>query len=153
MLRLTPDAHRQAVAEAGDVLMRNAARKLDQATEEAAFERDRLAGMIGAARSKGEQRSWLLAIGIVALVAGLLLSPWMAGMLPLGPKSRVAALVMRADRWDAGAALMQAGNPEGWREVVDASELVRVNQEALKTCRQAAKAKKDQRCPINVPVK
>jgi hypothetical protein len=36
--------------------------------------------------------------------------------------------------------------------VADASNLVRVNQEALAACREAAdKAKKEQRCTITVP--
>ena len=47
---------------------------------------------------------------------------------------------------------MQAGSPDGWYGVTDASDLVRVNQEALAACRDAAdKAKKEQRCTITVP--
>ena len=53
---------------------------------------------------------------------------------------------------NAGIALMQAASPDGWRGVADASDLVRVNQEALTACREAAaKAKKEQRCTITVP--
>ena len=153
-LRLTPDQHRQAVADAGDVLMRNSAGKLDQAAKEAGIERDRLAGLIGAARAKGEQRSWLLWTGFATLIAGLLLAPLLASVLPFGLNSRVAALVMKANRWNAGMVLMKAEDPEGWRDMADAAELVRVNQEALKTCRQAAaKAKKDQRCAIVAPAR
>jgi hypothetical protein len=60
---------------------------------------------------------------------------------------------MKADRWNVGIALMQADSPDGWRGVADASDLVRVNQEALAACREAvAKAKKEQRCTITVPV-
>ena len=40
----------------------------------------------------------------------------------------------------------------GWRGLADASNLVRVHQEALTACREAAaKAKKEQRCTITVP--
>jgi hypothetical protein len=47
---------------------------------------------------------------------------------------------------------MEVENPEGWRDVVDAADLVRANQEALKTCREAAvRTKKEQRCAIIVP--
>ena len=64
----------------------------------------------------------------------------------------MAAVIMKADRWNAGIALMQAGSPSGWRGVAAASDLVRVNQEALAACREAAeKAKKEQRCMITVP--
>ena len=153
-LRLTPEQHRQAMVNAGDVLMRNAIQKLDEATQEAGIERDRLARLIGVVRRRGEQRYWLLGTGLAALIFGLLLAPLVASVLPYGMNSRVAALVMKADRWNAGMALMEMGNPEAWRSVVESTELVRVNQDALKTCRQAAaKTKKEQRCTVNVPAK
>jgi hypothetical protein len=82
----------------------------------------------------------------------LLVSPFVAGLLPFGGDSAVAAVIMKADRWNAGIALMQAGSLDGWRGLADASNLVRVNQEALSACREAAdKAKKEQRCTITVP--
>ena len=80
------------------------------------------------------------------------MSPFVASVLPFGGDSAVAAVIMQADRWNAGIALMQAGSPDGWRGVADASDLVRVNQEALAACREAAaRAKKEQRCTITVP--
>jgi len=151
-LRLTPEQHQQAVAQAGNVLMREAAQKLDRAAQDAGRERHQLAGLIGAVRTQDEQRNWLLWAASGALVAGLLASPFVAGLLPFGGDSAVATVIMRADRWNAGIALMQAGSPDGWRGVADASELVRINQEALAACREAAaKAKKEQRCAITVP--
>ena len=151
-LRLTPEQHQQAVAQAGNMLMREAVQKLDRAAQDAERERHQLAGLIGTVRKQDEQRNWLLWTGLGALVVGLLASPFVAGVLPFGGDSAVAALIMKADRWDAGIALMQAGSPDGWRGVADASSLVRVNQEVLAACRDAAaKAKKEQRCTITVP--
>ena len=58
---------------------------------------------------------------------------------------------MKADRWNAGIALMQPGSPDGWRGVAAAFGLVRINQGALAAYREAAeKAKKEQRCMITV---
>jgi hypothetical protein len=151
-LRLTPEQHQQAVAQAGNVLMREAAQKLDRAAQDAERERHQLAGLIGTVRKQDAQRNWLLWAASGALVVGLLVSPFVAGLLPFGGDSAVAAVVMKADRWNAGIALMQAGSPDGWRGLADASNLVRVNQEALAACREAAeKAKKEQRCTITVP--
>ena len=151
-LLLTPEQHQQAVAQAGNMLMREAVQKLDRAAQDAERERHRLAGLIGAVRKQDEQRNWLLWTGSGALAVGLLVSPFVAGVLPFGGDSAVAALIMKADRWDAGIALMQAASPDGWRGVVDASNLVRINQAALAACREAAaKAKKEQRCTITVP--
>jgi hypothetical protein len=151
-LRLTPEQHQQAVAQAGNVLMRDAAQKLDRAAQDAERERHQLAGLIGTVRKQDEQRNWLLWAASGALVVGLLVSPFVAGVLPFGGDSAVAAVIMNADRWNAGIALMQAGSPDGWRGLADASNLVRVNQEALAACREAAtRVKKEQRCTITVP--
>jgi hypothetical protein len=152
-LRLTPEQHQQAVAQAGNTLMREAVQKLDRAAQDAERERHQLAGLIGTVRKQDEQRNWLLYAASGALVVGLLVSPFVAGVLPFGGDSAVAAVIMNANRWNAGIALMQAGSPDGWRGLADASNLVRVNQEALAACREAAeKAKKEQRCTITVPV-
>lgn len=63
----------------------------------------------------------------------------------------VASVVMNNDRWKAGIALMESGSPEGWHSIVEASELVRANRQALSACAEAAgNAKKDQRCTITV---
>jgi hypothetical protein len=65
--------------------------------------------------------------------------------------TRIAALVMREGRWDAGTALMQAASPSGWGRLVDSADVVRLNDDALRACRAAAaKAKKAQRCTITV---
>ncbi len=151
-LRLTPEQHQQAVVQAGNMLMREAAQKLDRAAQDAERERHQLASLIGTVRKQDEQRNWLLWAASGALVVGLLVSPFVAGALPFGGDSAVAAVIMNANRWNAGIALMQAGSPDGWRGLADASNLVRVNQEALAACREAAaKAKKEQRCTITVP--
>ena len=150
-LRLSSAQHQQAIAEAGNTLMREAAQKLDRATQDAERERHRLAGLVGVVRTRDEQNRVLIWAASVALMVGLLVTPFVAGVLPFGGDSAVAAVIMRADRWSAGIALMQAASPEGWRGVADASNLVRVNQEALAACREAAgKAKKEQRCTITV---
>jgi len=114
-LRLTPEQHQQAVAQAGNMLMREAVQKLDRAAQDAERERHQLAGLIGMVRKQDEQRHCLLWAASGALVVGLLVSPFVAGVLPFGGDSAVAAVIMNANRWNAGIALMQAGSPDGWR--------------------------------------
>ena len=151
-LLLTPEQHRQAVAQAGDGLMRNAAQALNRAAQGAERERQQLAGMIGVARTQDQQFRALYWAGGVAFAAGLMVSPLLAGVLPVGLNTRGAALVMRDGRWDAGAALMQAADPGGWRGLEDASDLVRANQETIAACRVgAAEGKPVRRCMINIP--
>jgi Family of unknown function (DUF6118) len=83
---------------------------------------------------------------------GLLVSPFVAGALPFGLDGRIAALIMNADRWEAGEALMQAGSADGWQRARNAWNLVRANRKEIAACGEAAaKTKKDQRCTITVP--
>jgi len=85
-------------------------------------------------------------------VVGLLFSPVLSSLLPFGLDGRIAASIMRSDRWNAGAALMQAGNPGAWGEMEAADALLTSNKAALKLCREAAvRSKKEQRCTVLVP--
>jgi hypothetical protein len=59
---------------------------------------------------------------------------------------------MRADRWNAGAALMQVQSPEAWCALLDASKLTTANSVVIGACQAAAtKAKKEQHCAVVVP--
>ncbi len=150
-LTMTPEQHRQAIAQAGNGLVREAAQKLDRATQDTERERQQLAGLIGTARRQDEQRTWLIYAALVAFAVGLLVAPFVAGALPFELDGRIAALIMKGDRWDAGEALMQAGSPDGWQSAVNAWNLVRANQKEIAACSEAAaKTKKDQRCTITV---
>jgi Family of unknown function (DUF6118) len=90
--------------------------------------------------------------GLGAFFLGLLISPMFARVLPFGWDGQIAAFIMNADRWGAGTALMQAGNPEAWRGLMDDFNLVKSNQAALAVCHDAAaKTKKEQHCSVVVP--
>lgn len=72
----------------------------------------------------------------------------MVGLLTVAPADELRP----ADRWHAGALLMEAGNPGGWHALEAAAALWQANQVVLTTCREtAAKTRKEQRCPIIVP--
>ena len=151
-LRTTPEQHQQAIAQAGDGLMRETRATFCQATKAAERERDVLVGMIGAARTQAQQRAWLLWTAGIALLFGLLVSPIFARLLPFGWDAGVAAIIMHTDRWNAGQQLMKSTNPQGWTTLADEMNLVEPNHVALSVCREAAaKAKKPQPCTIVVP--
>jgi hypothetical protein len=85
----------------------------------------------------------------MALVVGLVLSPFLARLWPFGLDGRMAATIMGADRWNAGAALMAAQSPEAWRDLESAAEPLTPNKAALAVCRDtAAKMKKEQHCTV-----
>ncbi|MGA0608582.1 DUF6118 family protein [Phenylobacterium sp. VNQ135] len=148
-LMLSHEQQGQGIAKAGLALVREAAQRLDRAAQEAERERSRLSGIIGQAWAQDRQFKLLCWTGGAALAVGLVLSPIIAGLLPLGLNTRVAALVMREDRWTAGGDLMRAANPQGWAQLTADTALVSENREAVAACRAAlARSGKAQRCSL-----
>jgi hypothetical protein len=151
-IRMTPAQYHQAIAAAGEGLLHKSVRELDSAKVAAVEERRELAAMIGTMRGQQKQFEQLFWTGLAAVLLGLLISPLFARLLPFGLDGRMAAFILHADRWNAGAVLMEAGSPEGWRHLKSAAELLQPNEAALATCWEAAvKAKKEQRCTVVVP--
>jgi hypothetical protein len=154
----TPEEQGQAVASAGAGLVREAsqridqaAQRLDRATREAEGDRSLLSSMIAQVRTQKRQFKVLWWTGGAAFGAGLLLTLIIASILPFPLNTRVAALVMREDRWKAGAELMQAANLSGWNRVAADTHFVSDNQDALDSCRAtAAKTGKAQHCAVTV---
>jgi hypothetical protein len=152
-LRVAPAQFAEAVKRAASEAMREAFHQLDEARRESERTTQALARILVAARSRDQQRKWLMISAAVALAVGLIGSPFLARLLPFGLEGRIAAAIMATDRWNAGAHLMAAQNPEGWRELQSAAALLTPNKAALATCWDvAAKAKKEQRCTVVVPV-
>ena len=60
----------------------------------------------------------LLWTGDIAVLLGLLAAPIFAQLLPFGWDGEVAAFIMRADRWRARGALMEAASPGVWSDRV-----------------------------------
>lgn len=151
-LRATPAQPQTAIMAAGRDLMSQAAGRIDQAAEAFKREQQNLAGVIGTVRTQRQQREWLTITAGAALMVGLLVSPFAARLLPFGWNGRLAAYILNANRWEAGATLMAAENPKSWVTLGTAAQLWRINQPALEACRAAAaKTQKEQHCTISVP--
>lgn len=150
-LKLTPEQHGRAVASAGADLLRNAVQIFDREARETERERHQLARMIGTVRDRHQQRRALAWTTAASLAAGLVLFPVIASVAPGG--SYLAAFATgNADRWNAGSALMYAADPEGARNLVYTSTIMRENAEAIRACRDAARqAGTAQTCEISVP--
>jgi hypothetical protein len=151
-LKSTPAQYQAAILAAGRDLMSQGVGRLDRASD--AFEREQqnLARVIGTMRGKRQQWEWLAITAAAALMVGLVVSPLVARLLPFGWDAAVAATIMHADRWNAGQALMKSSNPAGWDTLAAEMNLAEANHDVLAACREAAaKAKKEQRCPVVVP--
>jgi hypothetical protein len=151
-ISMTPAQHQRALVVAGGDMIRDSVRSLDTAVRAAENERRELAGLIGSMRGQRQQWKWLAWTGGAALLLGLLISPIFARWLPFGWDGQVAAFIMRADRWRAGAALMAAASPEAWQDLESAAAFLKPNIATLAACRDsAAKSKKEQHCILVVP--
>jgi len=80
-----------------------------------------------------------------------LLSPLLASILPFELDTRIAAIVLRSDRWTAGEAMMRAADPARFEALVADSRLVEDNAKAVTACRTSAvRTGKAQRCVLSV---
>lgn len=152
MLRYGPEHYARALERGGESLVGSAAQHIGRQAADLERTADNLARHVASARERHIQDRWLWGAGAAGLVAGVLLTLFLPRVLPGSVDIAVASTVMNADRWTAGSALMQSGDPKGWRGVVDAINLVRDNQQRIAACLEAAaKEKEKQDCTIILP--
>lgn len=150
-LMMTPEQQGQAIARAGTATVREAVQKLTEAAQGAERERSRLSGIVGQAWAQDRQLRLLYWTGGIALAVGLLVSPIVASLLPFELNTRVAALILRGDRWTAGSELMRTANPTGWARMTEDLRLIEQNREGLDECRATlARTGKAQRCVLTL---
>lgn len=132
--------------------MPEASHALRDETDTVGRERRQLAAIVGQATAQERQHRQRIWLGTCGLTIGLVLFPRLAPVAPGG--SFLAALAMgTTDRWQAGAALIQAANPAGSAALATASRSVNANTDALEACAEAArKAGQAQKCTVTVAV-
>lgn len=151
ILRNGPEHYARALERGGESLVKTAAQQLEGKGRDLEREANNLAAYTKSAYDRRSQdlRMWIA--GGIGLLAGALLVLLLPRILPFAADTHVAAIVMGQDRWNAGVTMMQAADPGGWRGVVDASQLVRDNAEAIGRCTEAARsADENQQCTITV---
>lgn len=151
ILRNGPEHYARALERSGESLVKTAAQQLEGKGRDLEREALNLAAYTKSAYDRRSQdlRMWI--VGGIGLLAGALLVLLLPRILPFAADTHVASLVVGQDRWNAGVTMMRAADPEGWRSVVDASQLARDNAEAIGRCTEAARtAGQDQRCTITV---
>ena len=154
ILRNGPENYARALERSGESLVKTAAQQLEGKGRDLEREANNLAAYTKSAYDRRSQdlRMWIA--GGIGLLAGALLVLLLPRILPFAADTHVAAIVMGQDRWNAGATMMRAADPEGWRGVVDSSQLVRDNAEVIGQCAEDARtAGQDQRCTINMPAR
>ncbi len=112
-----------------------------------------------------KQKKELVTMTAAGVIAGAILWVCFSGLiaraLPDGWQvaEQMAAATLGLDRWDAGAKLMEVGNPQAWARVVNGSQFLEdvqlepVNRKTLDGCRAAAsRTGKEQRCTVTLKV-
>lgn len=151
ILRQGAQHYAGVLERSGEALVRNAAQQLERQASDLERASRNLSARVSEARERGRQNKWVISAAAFGIITGVLATLFMPRILPGTVDMAVASVVMNNDRWKAGIALMESGSPEGWHSIVEASELVRANRQALSACAEAAaNAKKDQRCTITV---
>lgn len=151
ILRNGPEHYARALERSGESLVKTAAQQLEGKGRDLEREAQNLAAYTKSAYDRRSQdlRMWIA--GGIGLLAGALLVLLLPRILPFAADTHVAAIVVGQDRWNAGVTMMQAADHEGWRSVVNASQLVRDNAEIISQCAEAARtAGEDQKCNIRV---
>lgn len=156
--RLTPKSLAHEIVEAAKI-----AREADRATIVQSLNLHRetdadLKRTIGAVRTKDQQRQYMTYCGGSAALAASLLwliyPGWAASIGPrnwLWPEAVARRTLGEASLWDAGVRLMRAGSPEGWKTIIDATDMYRANRDSINACkRTASKANKLVGCSIRI---
>ena len=151
-LKLTAEQHGRAIGRAGADIVERTIQQFASVSHALHNDSRQLEVIVGRMTEHHAQKmEWrqTLAVGIVA---GLVLFPMLAAVLPGG--SFLAAFATgHFDRWQAGIDLMQWGDSVSSQALAAASRLVNANAEALKACEEAAKkAGAAQKCTIMAPV-
>ncbi|EXS69651.1 DUF6118 family protein [Sphingobium sp. Ant17] len=157
-MQLTPESMAERIDVAAD-----AARATDKATIKKSLELHHQAHAdqmraVGIIRTKlGQRWQMFYCGGGAALAVSLLWMIYPGWAASIGPQSwlwpeRVARRTLgEPSLWDAGIRLMRAGNPEGWRVIVDAADLARENRDRLAVChKEAVKAEEPVSCTVRV---
>ncbi|MCP1237982.1 DUF6118 family protein [Gluconobacter kondonii] len=153
-LKMTPQAYGQGIRQAGLSASQEMQAAFQRAMNEVREERQALASIIGQSRHQERQSWWLLGVGLLFLVVGFGVSPVLASLLPSSVGTRVASFIVgEADRWHSGSMMMALDNPEGWQQVLQASQLVAANRNRIVACQKAASGqeKTQKSCTITVP--
>ena len=157
-MQLTPDsfgARIEAVAESArrsdHDRIRQARADMDHATRD-------LRSLTAQARTAGEQRQQLFQVAGGCVLAGIFIWSFLPGTIARAmPESwnwpeRIATRMVGASSiWDAGARMMQAGDPQAWNALLHAADIQRDNREVIEACgKSATTSRQPVRCTVRI---
>ena len=157
-MQLTPDslgARIEAVAESArrsdHDRIRQARTDLDHATQD-------LRAITGQARTASGQRQQLFQVAGGCVLAGTFLWSFLPGTIARAmpdswnwPERIATRMVGASSIWDAGARMMQAGDPQAWNALLHTADIQRDNRDAIDACRKTATTSREPvRCTVRI---
>lgn len=153
VLRHGVDHYTRVFESSGRSLVSAAAEQFQHESRAFRSAAQNLINQTDSARNRRRQDWWLVGVGGAGIVLGVLLTLFTPRVLPFSAAPRVASTVIGDTAWNAGMSLLSFSSPESVQRVAAADRLIEVNKDAVADCRAAAaKAGKEQKCTIIVPV-
>lgn len=151
ILRQGPDHYVRTLERSCEGLVRTVAQQLERHAADLERAGRNLAAHVASARERNRQDWWLVGVGVVGLVLGILASLFTPRVLPFSAAPHVASIVMGDTPWRSGMSLMAFDNLAAWNRVVAADQLIEANKNEVAACREAAaRTNQNQRCTITV---
>lgn len=151
LLHQGAEHHARLLERTGESLVKTAAQTLEQKAQRLESAARTFESLIVSAHNRRRETWYLAGVAGLFFAVGVLSLLLIPRLLPFDLDSQVAAAIMGKSRWDAGAEIMHAANPEGWKAVTENDQLSRDNAEVLGRCRQAAaKSGEPQKCTVKV---
>lgn len=146
-LQITPESIGARVAAAAEFARRTDQERINIARADMQQVVHDLRSITASARSAADQQRKLYRMAGGGLLAGILLWSFLPGTIARAmpeswqwPERMAARMVGAPSAWDAGARIMEVGNPEAWGFLVRASRIELENRKLIMGCVKRAKA-------------
>lgn len=157
-MQLTPDSFGARIEAVAESARRSDHDRIKQARTDLNHATQDLHAITAQARTAGEQRQQLLQVAGGCMLAGILLWSFLPGTIARTmpeswhwPERIATRMVGASSLWDAGARMMQAGDPQAWSALLHAADTQRDNREAIEACRKsAATSRQPVRCTVRI---
>jgi hypothetical protein len=151
VLKHGPEHYARTLERSGESLIRTAAHEFNIQAESLNQSGTYLANQIKGSRDRSAQNRSLRFAVTAGIMVGMLTVMGLSRFLPFNLDTRIASVVMGADRLNAGFNLIQISEPVKFEALVRSTTLTNANDDAITKCRKDAKeSRKDKKCVIVV---
>lgn len=157
-MQLTPDSIGHRIAAVAETARRTDHDRIDQARNDLHHAAKDMRAVTVHARTASDQRRRLFQTAGGGVLAGMLLWSFLPGTIARAmpdswnwPERIATRMVGASSIWDAGARMMQAGDPQAWNALLHAADIQRDNRDAIDACRKTASTSREPvRCTVRI---